>query len=270
MLPPLRSTSRLPAEARTLAGPPLALRLKGFKIHCDRTDTSYWSVYESGILGTYNPLLNELLRSDIVADVGANVGTFSLLASRHAGKVIAVEPHPRTFELLCRNIAENGAANVIPLNLAVTAEVGFVRIGGSGLSAKIEDSGQLVAAQTLRSLLSPGVTAMKMDIEGQETRVLAEPDLLRGVRSVAIETHDSLHVIESLLLSAGFSTSVHNAQVPPLGKMIASEFISNELETRFATLRLLLAAAREHGPLLRNGLFNSSVVTVYGNRGHAL
>jgi len=59
-----------------------------------------------------------------VADVGANVGVYSLLFARCAGpsgRVWAFEPDPGNFAALQRNVAANGYANVCTVNKAVGA-----------------------------------------------------------------------------------------------------------------------------------------------------
>lgn len=60
---------------------------------------------------------------DVFIDVGANIGYFSLLASRKvgsAGKVYAFEASPSVFEHLQSNLTLNQAGNVTPLNVAVS------------------------------------------------------------------------------------------------------------------------------------------------------
>ena len=66
-----------------------------------------------------------------VFDVGANVGYYALLAARAvgaAGAVYAFEPEHRNFELLKRNVAENGFTNVRLFNVAVSSRPGFARL----------------------------------------------------------------------------------------------------------------------------------------------
>jgi len=66
-----------------------------------------------------------------VFDVGANIGYYTLLAARAvgpAGRVYAFEPEPRNFELLTRNISENGLTNVRPVNAAASSREGVVRL----------------------------------------------------------------------------------------------------------------------------------------------
>jgi FkbM family methyltransferase len=60
-------------------------------------------------------------RGDTVLDVGAHVGRHSLYFSYlcgDSGRVYALEPERGNYELLCSNIARNGIANVVPLQLA--------------------------------------------------------------------------------------------------------------------------------------------------------
>jgi FkbM family methyltransferase len=48
---------------------------------------------------------------DVVIDLGANIGTSTIPMAQHTGcRVIAVEPVPEIFAVLCRNVADNGLA----------------------------------------------------------------------------------------------------------------------------------------------------------------
>lgn len=66
--------------------------------------------------GTFEPGLTALFpqlirKGDTVVDVGANIGYYSLLAGLAVGPegfVVAVEPHPRTAQLLAVNLVLNG------------------------------------------------------------------------------------------------------------------------------------------------------------------
>jgi FkbM family methyltransferase len=52
---------------------------------------------------------------DIVVDVGANIGTLTLLSAslvKKNGKVFSFEPHPRTYEYLLKNITLNKFSNI--------------------------------------------------------------------------------------------------------------------------------------------------------------
>lgn len=58
---------------------------------------------------------------DTVVDIGAHVGAFALVLAKRFPfvRVIAVEPDPLNYACLERNIAMNGARNVVPVRKAV-------------------------------------------------------------------------------------------------------------------------------------------------------
>ena len=66
-----------------------------------------------------NVLIN---KNDIVLDIGANIGTHSVILARKAklGKVFAFEPQSVAFSILQNNILYNGLYNVIALHYAIT------------------------------------------------------------------------------------------------------------------------------------------------------
>ncbi len=69
--------------------------------------------------------LDCIKKGDVVFDVGAWIGYYTLLAAQKVGsdgKVIAVEPHEKNFERLETNIEINKFSNVVVLNLAVGEE----------------------------------------------------------------------------------------------------------------------------------------------------
>lgn len=72
-----------------------------------------------------------LRAGDVFVDLGANIGYYTVVASRrcgHGGRVWAFEPEPDNFELLGRNIALNALANVEAVNAAAGAESGTAQL----------------------------------------------------------------------------------------------------------------------------------------------
>src|SRR4051794_2822301 len=60
---------------------------------------------------------------DTVIDVGANIGSLTLPMAGLVGpqgRVVAVESHPATFNLLCAHLALNGIEHVRPFNAFVS------------------------------------------------------------------------------------------------------------------------------------------------------
>jgi len=81
-------------------------------------------------LEKYEPYLTDLMLSkikigDVVLDIGANIGYDTVLFAEKTGKtgkVIAIEPDPINFEILQKNIKENGLKNVVAVQAAVGNE----------------------------------------------------------------------------------------------------------------------------------------------------
>jgi FkbM family methyltransferase len=76
---------------------------------------------------------------NVLYDIGANVGAYSLVAASHSGgaaKVYAFEPSATTFAQLCRNIALNGCIDcVTPFPVAFGAETAVLSFNYASLEA---------------------------------------------------------------------------------------------------------------------------------------
>lgn len=59
------------------------------------------------------PLISNLdyLKEGAFVDIGANIGKYAIYAGSKGNKIIAIEPEPRNFNLLKRNIKLNGLEN---------------------------------------------------------------------------------------------------------------------------------------------------------------
>lgn len=121
---------------------------------------------------------------DVVAEVGANIGTHTVSLARMVGEngaVIAFEPQRFVYHLLCANIALNELMNVHPRQTAVGAAPGMINVpmfdfgvtnnvGGLILGG---EGGEQVAVETIDSLGFQRLKLLKIDVEGMETEVLA-------------------------------------------------------------------------------------------------
>lgn len=140
-------------------------------------------------------------RDDIVYDVGAHVGYFSVLMSAlvgPCGRVIAFEPHPRSFAQLLRHLALNGCRNVTAIQNCVGDDFRFCWFDtcGPSVAAHISANGDLaVEMVSLDSLLQlgqiPAPTFMKIDVEGAELLLLrgAEGLITRHRPVILIASH---------------------------------------------------------------------------------
>lgn len=174
-------------------------------------------------LGTYERHTQELFRKhvkpgSIVFDVGANVGFFTLLASRlagSAGRVFAFDPLPRNLEFLREHVRLNDAVNVTVIPLAIAAGPGSARFftGENPSQGLVASEGEIeVSMDSLDRLFGSGTVPrpdfIKMDIEGGEDNALAgaaEVLRLRGL-TLLLSTHGWEHHEHcwSLLERAGF------------------------------------------------------------------
>jgi FkbM family methyltransferase len=137
------------------------------------------STYEPELTG----LIGRTLRpGDAFFDLGANIGYFSLLASRRVGptgRVVAVEPEPGNLRFLRRHVELNAAANVVVVGVAVgraDGVAGWTHGTGTG-TGRLNHGGRfLVPVMSLETLIRhAGVvpTCLKIDIEGAEAELLA-------------------------------------------------------------------------------------------------
>jgi hypothetical protein len=77
----------------------------------------------------YNPHKFTIEPDDIVVDIGANIGVFTLFAaSKTRNKIYAYEPFPANIELVNRNIQANNITNVATEKAAVTDKIGSAKL----------------------------------------------------------------------------------------------------------------------------------------------
>lgn len=132
--------------------------------------------------------LEKVLSSKAVfIDVGANLGIYTLVASRlvgRAGRVIAIEPSVQSFPALQKNIAVNRLTNVLPLPVALAEKTAKTWLhhginpgqNSFGKDPSCNGVGEEVVTETLDSVLLQAsvdhVDLIKMDVEGAEELVL--------------------------------------------------------------------------------------------------
>jgi FkbM family methyltransferase len=116
-----------------------------------------------------------LRHGDLFFDVGANVGTYTVLAASMGASVVAVEAAADTAQLLRENVTLNGFTDVRVIEAAAGAVAGSVRYS-SGLDSvnRIDPTGPVeVEMVTLDSLIGDRhVAGLKLDVEGFELIVL--------------------------------------------------------------------------------------------------
>jgi FkbM family methyltransferase len=62
--------------------------------------------------------LNSIRRGQLIVDLGAYVGGYSVRASKLGAEVISIEPDKKNFSILRRNIELNKCSTIHVINLA--------------------------------------------------------------------------------------------------------------------------------------------------------
>ncbi|WP_344251858.1 FkbM family methyltransferase, partial [Humibacillus xanthopallidus] len=148
------------------------------------------------------------LQPKVIVDAGANVGfSAAYFATRYpAASIVAMEPDPGNFRLLCANTF--GYARVLPIQAALWEHPGTVNLVDPGQGAwafRVEgiesfshsqrDGMNSVQAIDIPTLLTTfgleTIDLLKLDVEGAEREILssAEP-WIDKVSAIAVELHD--------------------------------------------------------------------------------
>lgn len=151
----------------------------------------------------------ELKNGQVFFDIGANVGYYSILASKIVGKtgtVLACEPVIRNLAYLQRHVVVNKAANVKILAFACSDENGTARfslgpnsaMGGLASDEKAENAGgdvlvPTITMDTIAAELGLLPDVIKIDVEGAEVGVLrGGMEILRSKKpAIFLSTHST-------------------------------------------------------------------------------
>ena len=139
------------------------------------------------VLGPQNPFEIEIFRrqikkGDIVLDLGANIGYYTLIAARSVGKhgkVFSFEPDPNNFAMLEKNVEINDYRNVTLVQKAISDKTGKSKLYLCGNDASChticdpKDDWRLIKIESTRlddyfKDYDGRIDFIKMDIEGAE------------------------------------------------------------------------------------------------------
>lgn len=165
--------------------------------------------------------LHALREDDLFVDVGANIGSYTILASAVCGAhTIAIEPDPTTLHFLIRNVEANSLTERVD-----TIETAVGRLNGhasftTGLDTvnKIVDGNEIttrtVRVRRLDDILRKHTpTFIKLDVEGYETEVLAGATAtLQRPELLAVETESRNKAASAALSAAGFRECAYHPE----------------------------------------------------------
>jgi len=157
---------------------------------------------------------------DVVLDIGANEGVFSIMLAKLFPNIhiVSFEPVSSTFYKMLKNIASNGVTNIRPINAGIAEKKGTVEMvvcdtlsgGSSGVQQQYDPTKNHKERAYMTTLdgaidgytnFQPNkrVKLMKMDIEGMEYESIYASTMLDKVDYFVGEFH-----INSFLISKGY------------------------------------------------------------------
>ena len=170
------------------------------KIRVNSTDlmalTNVWMINE------YEVEKLNIKNNDVIMDIGAHIGLFSLLVSKfcYSGKIFCFEPNQENFDMLTSNISYNKLENIIPFNLAVTKNESEVKLflDDDQSAHSIFQNGK--DAITVKSISLEKIfdrnnidfcKVLKLDCEGAEYEIIDSlpKEYFNRIKNIIIEYH---------------------------------------------------------------------------------
>jgi len=143
-------------------------------------------------------------RYQTVVDLGAGPGVFSIFISKHAEKVLAVEPQKENLEILKGNILVNKAENVKIVPYAISTKNGTSKLflceenptmhslvydfGNSSLEVKTLTLPTLISRYRLKE-----IDLLALDVEGTEFELFKDEKFLSTLRNKVRNITGELH-----------------------------------------------------------------------------
>ena len=182
-----------------------------------------WAIKE--VFGENDYRLGVVKKKQTIIDIGANIGTFTVLSaiSNTKATVICFEPSKPTFKLLQKNIQVNNLADRVFHNqMAVGGEKGILKLFNSGPSGlrslfrvRSEQNYEMVSVTTLKDIFHKykinRCDYLKIDCEGAEYAILEScpEQILKSIKHISLEFHEMLpsqkhHHLIDILENVGF------------------------------------------------------------------
>lgn len=172
--------------------------------------------------------MSRLRKGDVVIDIGANIGWFTLVAAKHvgpSGQVHSFEPRPETARMLKRTIADNDLRSIVQIwEYALSDKAEELHLawgnntdnpGGSFLSGTHgadlrpgQDAAAVIACRFDDVLPGIAPDLIKIDVEG------AEPMALAGAREALFRKRPTI------------LSELYPAQLEQVSRRTAAQFIS--------------------------------------------
>ena len=186
----------------------------GLKVKCEGRTRDFQMLDEVFVKRIYDGVLRFVQTGDVVIDVGANIGLFSLAAALKGATVHAFEPLPRNYQILCDNVSLNKCGDKIVLhNVAISYEKGIMDLyvteadtaGATGypvVHPEYYENGTMrktveklsVECITLADVMRDALdtcSVLKVDCEGAEYGIFEyiDEETLQRIKRIVVEYH---------------------------------------------------------------------------------
>lgn len=234
------------------------------------------------ILGLHEPNTLEVFdhlisKGDTVIDIGSNIGYFSKILSDKVGdgRVFAFEPIPETYARLQNTIKLNHLKNVVPVNMAISNEIGTQEIflNKTHYMASLDskwagnDTGSIkINAVTLDSYIEQNQlnpSFIKMDIEGGG--VYALPGMKKTIKRFApilfLESHTPQ---EDLVI--GEALTWNNYKVIRVGDLREVKYLDKNYKDIYGVYNTVLGIPTEKFYTLQKSVISKIQTKKFGQR----
>jgi FkbM family methyltransferase len=210
---------------------------KKIKIRSNTTD--FMALANVWLLEDYKIKKFEINSNDVIIDIGAHIGIFTIYASQFCnnGKIYSFEPVKENYDLLLNNIKLNHSEQVKPFNLAVsnTNDVVTIYINDDKAAHSIfpsSESSIKVKSITLQNIFEENninhCNFLKLDCEGAEYEILCNlpAKYFKEIDKIVMECHfvdkkpELIGDLKQILVKQGFQ--------------VRTKTISNELVLLYA------------------------------------
>lgn len=178
----------------------------GFVLHAPPEVDLAFLFHEVWLDKVYDLKGYEISETDLVVDIGANIGVFALYAAYRAskGEVLAFEPFPANADFLRQNISESKLTNVTASQKAVaaTGETRQLTVSEEWIKHSLQND---MRGSTTASVINIECVTLddvmrgrevcdllKIDCEGSEYEIFyaASPQTIGKIRRIAGEYHE--------------------------------------------------------------------------------
>lgn len=190
------------------------VNVQGHEMYLDSSDSLRLSTNDVFEPYTTEVIKQNISNGDLVMDIGANIGYFTLIMAKgikENGKVFSFEPEPKNFELLKKNVEINNYSNVILEKKAIGNKTGIAKLYLADRKNNIFHSGmhRIFRSDLVSQISNPvSINIIKLDDYLQDLKFIkkirlikidvegAEFDVLKGMSKILDENKGIKIVME--------------------------------------------------------------------------